>query len=376
MKDNKKQHQVPFFSFSALFTEREKDYLRIFQDVASRGGFILQRDVDELEENIKKLLNVKHAIAVADGTNAILLGLRALEIGLGDEVILASHSFVAAAQSIHYTGATPVPVDLAEDFLIDPESVEKAITPRTKAIMPVHVNGRVCPMDDLKDIAQRHNLLLLEDAAQALGAKYKGQPSGTIGRFGTFSFYPSKMLGCFGDGGILVTNDDNLGRRVLLMRNHGADPDQNKKIVSWGTNCRLDNIQAAILNFKLKHFANDIARRRVIARQYHEAFHEIEDLNLPPAPDSDPDYFDVYQNYEIESGRRDELREFLAERGIGTIIQWGGVPIHQMAFLGFNQNLPKTDRFFERCLLLPMNHMLSDEDVNYICDTVHEFYRR
>jgi dTDP-4-amino-4,6-dideoxygalactose transaminase len=368
------KRKIPFFSFPTLFKERESEYLNIIQEVASRGGFILQRDIDELENKIKSFLNVEHAIGVSDGTNAILLGLRALDIGAGDEVILASHSFVAATQSIHYVGATPVFVELGDDWLVHPESVEKAITPKTKAIMPVHVNGRLCPMDALEKIAQKHNLWLIEDSAQALGAKYKGKSAGTFGKFGCFSFYPSKVLGCFGDGGMLVTNDDTLARKVLLMRNHGADPDQNKKIVSWGTNCRLDNIQAAILSYKLDHFSQDIARRRAIARKYHEAFCQIPDLELPPAPDSDPDYFDVYQNYELQAGRRDELIAFLEERGIGTIIQWGGIPVHQMRFLGFDQHLPVTDRFFERSFLLPMNHMLCDEDIDYICNTVQEFY--
>lgn len=369
-------HQVPFFSFANLFKERESEYLRIIQEVGSRGGFILQKEVTEFENKIKSFLNVKHAIGVADCTNAILLGLRALNIGQGDEIIIPSHSFVAASQSIHYVGATPVLVELGDDWLVDHESVEKAITPRTKAIMPVHVNGRVCQMDRLQKIADQHNLLILEDSAQALGAMYKGQYAGTFGKFGCFSFYPSKLLGCFGDGGILVTNDDNLARKVLLMRNHGADPDQNKKIVCWGTNCRLDNIHAGILNYKFDFFAEDIARRRAIARKYHKAFCDLSDLELPPAPDSHPDYFDAYQNYELESGNRDELIAFLETRGIGTIIQWGGVPVHQMRFLGFKEELPKTDRFFERCFLLPMNHMLSDEDVNYICQTVREFYHQ
>ncbi|MEQ8754063.1 MAG: DegT/DnrJ/EryC1/StrS family aminotransferase [Coleofasciculus sp. G1-WW12-02] len=374
MQNQKVNRKVPFFDFPTLFTEHEAEYVQIFREVASRGSFILQRDIAEFENNIKSFLNVKHAITVSDCTNAILLGLRALGIGGGDEVILASHSFVAAAQSIHYTGATPIPVEIASDRLVEPKAVEQAITSKTKAIMPVHVNGRICNIEALINIAQHHNLLIVEDAAQALGATFQGKYAGTFGSFGTFSFYPSKVLGCLGDGGILVTNDDDLARRVLLMRNHGADPDQDKKIVAWGTNSRLDNIQAAILNYKLGHFAEDIARRRAIARKYHQAFCDIKDLGLPPAPDRDPDYFDVYQNYEIESGRRDELRSFLAERGIGTIIQWGGIPLHQMTHLGFNQHLPITDRFFERCFLLPMNHMLSDDDTDYICETVQDFY--
>jgi dTDP-4-amino-4,6-dideoxygalactose transaminase len=368
------EREIPFFKFGELFKEYENDYLQIFREVASRGGFILQKEVDELEEKIKSFINVKYAIGVADCTNAILLGLRALDIGQGDEVIISSHSFVAAAQSIHYVGAIPVPVEPTYDWLIDPTAVEKAITPKTKVVMAVHVNGRICNMDALQKIVEKYGLLLVEDSAQALGAQYKGQCAGTFGKFGCFSFYPSKVLGCFGDGGILTTNDPDVARKVLLMRNHGADPDRNKSIVCWGTNSRLDNIQAAFLSFKLNHFKKHIAKRREIAQRYHEAFCGIKYLQLPPSPHSNPDYFDVYQNYEMQAENRDDLRLFLQERGIGTIVQWGGVALHQMKFLGFENSLPITDKFFAKSLLLPMNHTLSFEEVEYICQMVKIFY--
>lgn len=368
--------KVPFFDWAGLYAERASEFTRIFHETASRGGFILQKDVDEFEEKLAGFVGVKHVVGVSDGTNAILLGLRACGIDRGDEIVIASHSFIAAAQSIHFAGAVPVPVELAEDdWLIDPKAVEQAITPRTRAIMPVHVNGRMCRMDAIMEIADRHGLMVFEDSAQAVGARLDGRPAGTIGKWGSYSFYPSKTLGCFGDAGALVTDDDGIAETVRRMRNHGAN--RAKVIESdcdvWGTNCRLDNLHAAILVYKLGYYEEAIARRREIARRYHEAFRHIEALRLPPPPEEGGRYFDVFQNYELCLERRDELRAFLSERQIGTIVQWGGNGLHHMRGLGFTQSLPRTDRFFRESLLLPMNHILTDEQVDHVVSSVCAF---
>lgn len=367
---------VPFFDWAGLFNERKEEFSRVMMDTASRGGFILQKDVDDFERNLAEFIGVKHVIGVADGTNAILLGLRASGVKQGDEIIVPSHGFIAAIQSIHFAGATAVPVELADhDWLIDPAAIEAAITPRTTAIMPVHVNGRTCQMDVIMDIAKRHNLAVYEDSAQAAGAKLDGVGAGCWGQWGTYSFYPSKTLGCFGDAGALVTNDDDIAATVRAMRNHGANEHKSipLDISIWGTNCRLDNIHAALLNYKLTYYAEAIARRREIAAQYHAAFCDLAELRLPPAPDADPRYFDIYQNYELCLDRRDALRAYLSERQIGTIIQWGGFGIHQLTGLGFDQKCPKTDRFFETSLLLPMNHILTDNQVEHIIASVQAF---
>lgn len=371
--------KVPFFDWAGLFNERKDEFARIMVETASRGGFILQKDVDAFEANLAAFIGVKHVIGVADGTNAILLGLRASGIGLGDEIIVPSHSFIAAIQSIHFAGATPVPVELAEhDWLVDPAAIEAAITPRTRAIMPVHVNGRVCQMDAIMDIAQRHGLAVFEDSAQAAGAKLNGIGAGCWGKWGTYSFYPSKTLGCFGDAGALVTNDDAIAETVRAMRNHGANREKSipLDVEVWGTNCRLDNIHAAILNYKLGYYAEAIARRREIAAAYDAAFRDIGPMRLPPAPVDGP-FFDIYQNYELcveDQAQRDALRAYLSERNVGTIIQWGGFGIHQLHGLGFTQDCPKTDRFFETSLLLPMNHILTAEQVDHVIATVRAFF--
>lgn len=368
--------KVPFFDWASFFNERSDDFSRIMIETASRGGFILQKDVDEFETNLARFIGVKHVVGVSDGTNAILLGLRASGVKEGDEIIVPSHSFIAAVQSIHFAGATPVPVDLSEhDWLVAPDAIEGAITPRTKGIMPVHVNGRLCQMEAIMDIAERHGLEVYEDSAQAAGAKLNGVGAGCWGRWGTYSFYPSKTLGCFGDAGALVTNDDSIAETVRAMRNHGANREKTipLDVAVWGTNSRLDNIHAAILNYKLTYYAEAIARRREIASLYDEAFRDIEELRLPPAPTDEP-YFDIYQNYELCTDRRDELRSFLAENNVGTIVQWGGFGIHQLKGLGFAQNCPKTDRFFETSLLLPMNHILTNEQVDHVITVVRRFF--
>ena len=368
--------KVPFFDWAGYYRERASEFGRIMDETASRGGFILQRDVEEFEDGLAQFIGVKHAIGLSDATNAMLLGLRASGLDRGGEVIIPSHCFIAAAQAVHFAGGINIPVELsAHDWLVDPAAIEAAITPRTRAIMPVHVNGRTAQMDAIMEIASRHKLEVFEDAAQAAGAKLAGRGAGTFGRWGVYSFYPSKTLGCFGDAGALVTNDDDIAKTVRRMRNHGAGPD---KVIStdidiWGTNSRIDNIQAAILSYKLTYYDQAIARRRKIARRYHEAFAGINELRLPPPP-GDGAYFDIFQNYELCTQRRDPLRQHLAGDGIGTIIQWGGFGIHQLKGLGFTADLPNTDRFFRESLLLPMNHILTDEQVSHVITSVVKFF--
>lgn len=367
---------VPFFDWKALYAERADTFGRILHETAASGGFILQEAVDAFEAALADYLGVRNVVGVSDCTHAMLLGLRAGGLEPGAEVIMPGHGFIAAAQAIHHAGGRPVPVELAEDdWLIDPQAVRAAVTPRTRAIMVVHVNGRVCPMDDLLDIAAEHGLAVYEDAAQALGAQLNGRVAGGFGAWGAFSFYPSKTLGCFGDAGALVTNDDDLAERVRAMRNHGAGRDKiiPKDCDLWGVNARLDNLHAAILVYKLGYYDETIARRREIAARYHEAFASIMALDLPPGPQA-IDRFDIFQNYEVCCDARDALRSHLAARGVGTIVQWGGVGVHQFRNLGFDQHLPRTDRFFARSLLLPMNHLLSDAQVAAVIDGVREFF--
>lgn len=363
---------IPFFNYREAFAADEAAYLELVRGVLRRGAFILQKDLTEFEAHLASYLGVKHAIGVGNATDGLLLAARAAGLRAGDEVIFPSHTMVASPSAVANIGCIPVPVDMGDDHLIDAREVERAITPRTRAIMPVHLNGRTCAMDAIVDLAKRHDLLIIEDAAQALGSQYKGRFAGTFGIAAAFSFYPAKILGCFGDGGAVVTNEDAVAQKIRLLRDHGRDV--NGEVVMWGLNSRLDNLQAAILDYQFKDYDKIINRRRTLASRYHERLSDLAQLVLPPAPGSQSTHFDVFQNYEIEADRRDDLRAHLREAGIGTLIQWGGKAVHQFSALGFTQNLPRTDRFFERCLMLPMNMMVSDDDAEYVCARIREFY--
>jgi len=365
---------VPFFNYPELFARQQPEILATLHDVLSRGAFILQRDLAEFEANLRAYLPVKHALGVADGTNALQLALLAIGCGPGDEVIVPAHTYIASAAAVHFVGAKPVLCECGPDHLIDVDSAQALVTKRTKAVMPVQLNGRTADMERVGAFAADHGLAVIEDAAQALGSRFRGRAAGTFGAAGTFSFYPAKVLGCFGDGGAVVTNDDAIAERVALLRDHGRNAAG--EVVAWGTNSRLDNLQAAVLNLKLKSFDADLGRRREIARLYDAGLRDLAQLRLPPAPASDRHHHDVFQNYEIEAERRDQLKLHLERLGVRTIVQFGGKAVHQFAGLGFEGVcLPRTEQLYTRLLLLPMNTTLSDDDVQYVIEAVRTFYR-
>lgn len=365
---------VPYFNYQRAFSEREDELMEVIRDVLRRGAFIMQKDLADFEAHLASYIGVKHVIGVANATDGLHMAWRAAGLRLGDEVIVCSHTMAATAAAVHFAGGVPVPVEVGPDRCIDPASVRKAITNKTKAICPTQLNGRTTNMDALQAIADEHRLFILEDSAQALGSEYRGRKAGTFGVAGVFSFYPAKILGCPGDGGAVVTNDDTIAEKLRLLRDHGRDV--HGEVVEWGLNSRLDNIFAAILDWQFRDYPRIIARRRAIAALYTEGLGNLNELGLPPAPDSDPNHFDVYQNYEIEADRRDELKEHLKAAGIGTLIQWGGKALHHFAAHKMTATLPATDRFFSRCIMLPLNTMISNEDVAYVISTVRRFYGR
>jgi dTDP-4-amino-4,6-dideoxygalactose transaminase len=364
--------QIPFFNYPALFARDESELMPIIHDVLRRGAYIMQKDLLQFEENLGSYLSVKHVIGVADGTVALMMGLRAAGIGNGDEVIVPSHTFVASAAAIYHVGAQPVLADCDADHLMDSADVARKITSRTKGIMPVQLNGRTTNMDGIEALTLKNGLKIVEDSAQALGSMFKGRFAGTFGVAGTSSFYPSKTLGCFGDGGAVFTNDDSAAEHMRELRDHGRSTSGD--VTTWGYNSRLDNLHAAVLDFKLSRYDQEIARRREIAAMYDEKLKSLPSMVLPPAPDADPDHFDIYQNYEVECDQRDALRTHLDASGVKTIIQWGGKTIHQYRYLNLNDDVPKTEALTKRFFLLPMNTSLSDEDVVYICEQVQRFY--
>jgi dTDP-4-amino-4,6-dideoxygalactose transaminase len=364
---------IPFFDYPHLFHSEKQELTAIFRDVGMRGAFVMQEDLVRFEKNLAAYLGVKYALGVGNATDGLLLALRAVGIGPGAEVIFCSHTMVATAAAIHFAGATPVPVECGEDHLIDPGAVERAVTARTRAILPTQLNGRTADMQALEDIARKYDLAIVEDAAQALGSRFRAQAAGSFGAAGAFSFFPAKTLGCLGDGGAVVTNDDDIYERVVELRDHGRGADG--EIVSWGLNSRLDNLQAAILDFRLASYGTTVERRRMLAGIYQDRLHALEQIKLPPGPNDDSSHFDVFQNYEIEADRRDELRAFLKTHQIGTALPWGGKAVHQWPRLGFTTSLPFTEQVFERVLLLPLNLSLTEDDVHHICNTIEGFYR-
>lgn len=365
--------KVPFFNYPKLYLSQKNRIDLAIHSVITKGAYILQEELRLFEKELAQYTGSKYAIGVANGTDAIWLALLAAGIEKGDEVIVPSHTYIASPAAIKFVGAEPILAECSSDHLLDPNDLKKRITKKTKAIMPVQLNGRTCDMDEIQKIADQNNLLIIEDAAQGLGSLYKGRMAGTFGIAGTYSFYPAKVLGCFGDGGAVVTSDDSLYQKVYEMRDHGRN--QNGEHVSWGFNSRLDNLQAAILLEKFKTFEDDINVRRKIASIYHENLSEVKEVVMPPAPNSEVNRFDTFQNFEIQCERRDELKLYLADNGVGTLIQWGGKAIHQIEGLNFDcQDLPFTEKLFEKCLLLPMNSLMNLDDVKYVAQKVKNFY--
>lgn len=366
--------KVPFFDYPHVYKQYEDEFLNIFKNVIGKGAYILQQEGVDFETHLAEFLDARHAVGVGNCTDGLYLALRAAGIGRGDEVIFSSHTFVATASAIHHTGASPIPVECGDDHLIDPHAVEAAITSRTKAIIPTQLNGHICDMDAIMKIADKNGLVLIEDAAQSLGAKYKGKCAGTFGAASAFSFYPAKVIGCFGDGGAVSTNDTSMHSEINLLRDHGRA--KIGEVLKWGVNSRLDNFHAAILDFKLKHYPKDIDRRREIASLYEKGLYDVAEIKLPRSPTADVDRFEIYQNYEIETDEkiREDLRLKLGEKGIGSILQWGGKAVHEWEGLNLDFKLPYTEQLMKRAFMVPMSTALSNDDILYVIDNIRTYF--
>jgi len=367
--------KVRYIDYSQQYQKMRNEILQTIDTVLSKGDVMLRQQLRDFENNLATFVGTKYAVGTSNCTDSLHLTLRAAGIGIGDEVITVSHTFVASAAAIHHAGATPVLIDISDDHNMDVEQIEAAITTRTKAIMPVHLNGRLCDMSRLMTIAEKYNLLVIEDAAQALGGSFKGAKGGAFGLAGCFSFYPAKLLGAYGDAGAVVTNSEEIAERVRRLRDHGRMA--NGDISGWSFNCRLDNLHAAILDLKLKQVPAWIERRRRIALIYHEHLSDLSQLLLPPPPFANEVYFDVFQNYEIEAEDRDRLKLYLEVSGIETMIPWGGKGVHQFKALGLtNFQLPRTELMFQRALMLPIHCELTDEQLIYVAETICKFYEK
>jgi len=372
------KYKVPFVDFPTHYHRRlGKEILATVRDVLLRGDFVLRSDLQRFECNMASFLGVKYVVGVGSGTDALHLALKATGLGPGDEVITVSFTCTATISAIVHCRAEPVLVDIRDDYNMDVGQVETAISPQTRAILPVHLNGRSCDMKRLMDIAAKHDLMVIEDAAQAIGASFDDQKVGTFGLAGCFSVYPMKMFGATGDGGFVTTNDEAVDKRLRNLRDLGQDRETGD-ILYHGFSSRLDNIQAAILNIKLKYLPQWIARRREVAALYHKGLSAQSYLKLPPPPNNNGAYFDVFQNYVVRAQERDRLVSYLEEHGIEVLTSWYlSKPLHHHKALNLGHfHLPNTEEFAGESVSLPLNSEISDEQVEYVIQSILNFYHR
>lgn len=360
-------------SFNILNGQSAKEKRAIeaaMQRVFESGHYVLGPEVKKFEADFASFIGSKHGIGIANGLEALQIALLALEIGPGDEVITTPLSAVATALAITAVGAKPVFVDIDNFYHLDAGKIEAKITPKTRAIIPVHLYGQSADMDALMKIAKRHNLHVIEDCAQAHGAKFGDKRVGSFGVFGCFSFYPTKNLGAIGDGGLITTDDDALAEKCRVLRNYGQKNRYEHEV--RGINSRLDELQAAILSEKLKTLEQSNARRGEIAKKYRDGLHGISEITLPAEREGTEH---IYHLFVIETEKRDELQAFLKENGVDTLIHYP-IPIHkQKCFPEYNfLELPVIEEKVKHILSLPMHPFLKDEEVDYVCKQVREFY--
>ena len=363
--------QVPFLDLRAAYEELKEEIDEAVARVLGSGYYLLGKEVEALEEEFAEHLNVEYCVGVGNGLDALHLALRALGVGQGDEVLVPSNTYIATWLAVSYAGAVPVPVEPDErTYNIDPEKLEAAITDRTRAIIPVHLYGQPADMDPILEVARKHNLWVLEDAAQAHGACYKGKRVGGLGDIAGWSFYPGKNLGAFGDGGAVTTNNGELADRVRVLRNYGSRTKYFNEV--RGFNSRLDEIQAAVLRVKLKHLDEWNRRRRNIAELYRR---ELEgcDLILPYVPEwAEP----AYHLFVVRSGQRDALQQYLETQGIGTLIHYPVPPHLQQAYCEIGLaagTLPISERIHQEVLSLPIGPHVTEAQVETVTRAVCEF---
>lgn len=365
--------KVPLLDLKRQYISIKGEIDSAIQRVLDHGMFVMGPEVKELEEKLARYCGVKHGIGVASGTDALLLSLRALGVGPGDEVITTTFTFFATAGVISRLGAKPVFIDIEEKtFNIDPKLIEKAITPRTKAILPVHLYGQIAEMDEIMQIAAKHKLPIVEDAAQAIGAEYKGKKAGQFGTTTGYSFFPSKNLGAYGDGGFIVTNDDNLADSIRKLRVHGAKPKYYHSVV--GYNSRLDTIQAAALLVKLNYLPGWHEARRQKADKYNLLLKGIKQVTTPFVHDYN---YHIYHQYTILAENRDGLKNHLKTKEIGFDTYYP-LPLHlQECYRDLKYkvgDLPVSERLANLAISLPVFPELTDREQEYVADAIKEFY--
>ena len=365
---------IPFLDLKRGHEKLKKEIDEALERVIYKNSyFVLGPEMGAFEEEFAKFCGSKYGVGVNSGTDALELAMRAVGVKEGDEVIVPVNTAIPTAMAILSTGATPVFVDVGEDYLIDSNKIKAIITPKTKAIIPVHLYGQACEMDTLLRIAKEHNLEIIEDACQAHGAMYKGKRV-PIGDIGCFSFYPSKNLGALGDGGMVVTDNLGISKKVKLLRNYGQIDKYNAEII--GGNSRLDDLQAAILIVKLRDLENGNTLRVKHAGQYQNKLKDVNNIKLPINNSGSES---VYHLYVVRTNDRDGLKNYLDGKGIGNLIHYP-LPLHlQKAFLGLGYkegDFPNAERFAKEIISLPMFPELKPSEVDVVCDAVIDYFKK
>lgn len=364
--------KVPFLDLKPAYRELQAELDAAGRRVMDSGWYILGEEVEAFERAFAAYCGAKYCLGVGNGLDALMLILRGYEIGPGSEVIVPANTYIATWLAVSFVGATPVPVEFNPQTLnLDPARIEAAITSRTRALLPVHLYGQPAEMEPIREIAVRHGLTVIEDAAQAHGAAYQGKRTGNLGDAAAFSFYPTKNLGAFGDAGAVVTNDESLAERIRILRNYGSRVKYYNEVK--GVNSRLDPLQAAFLRVKLQHLDEWNARRSKMAQQYLEAMSHCSDLILPSvAKGVEP----VWHQFVLRHPLRDKLQEYLKESGVGTLVHYP-VPPHlsgAYADVGWKRgDFPITEELADTVLSIPIGPHLSDEEVAFVIRALQEF---
>ncbi len=362
--------EVPYVAFPQQVAKIKAELMQAIEAVLDSGMYVMGEKMRQFEREFATFCGAKYGAGVANGTCSLHLVLRGTGVVPGDEVITVPNSFIASAGAIGVIGAKPVFIDVCADLNMDPEQIELAITPRTKAIMPVHLTGRPAKMDRIMEIAKAHGLIVVEDAAQAVGASYKGRRVGAMGDAGCFSLHPLKNLHAFGDGGMMVTNDEALYDRILMLRNHGLK--SRDQCDFWSYNCRLDEMQAAMLQVQLPHLDKWTEQRRQLAFRYNELLKRYVEV-----PEEGENEYCVYQTYVVQANDRDALLEMLKENGVQANVHYP-LPLHRQPAadsLGYREeDFPVTEKLATRILSLPLYPELSHEQQDYIAELFRNFY--
>ena len=367
--------KIPYVNLEAQWKEDEKELKPILLNILKKGQYIGGDEINQFEKKICKICGTKYAVALNSGTDALTLGLYLLGVKRGDEVITPPNSFISSTSSIVHIGAKPVFVDVLKDQNINPELIEKAITKKTKAIMPVHLTGRIAEMNSIIKISKKYKIPIIEDAAQAIGTKYKNKFVGSFGKIGCFSAHPLKNLNAIGDGGYLVTDDKTIANKVKSLRNHGI-VDRNK-ISTFGHVSRMDNIQAAVLNLRIKKLKNVIKKRRINANLYIENLKNLKNIILPYEKITE---FNTYHTFVILAEGRDRLKSYLQKKGINTAIHYPHLIFDQKAYKRKFKS-PKKNEFkvareiSKKILTLPINQYLSIREIKKISNEIKNFYQ-